>query len=138
MLTALLGGLLIGASASLAWSGAGRIAGISGLMGRVVRAPRSASFATWFLAALLLTSAVLGLMPGPWANATVPARPVALMAVAGLLVGYGTQLGNGCTSGHGVCALSRASLRSLTAVVTFMVTGLLARPHLSRTRRVTV
>lgn len=123
MLTALLGGLLIGASASLAWSGAGQIAGISGLMGRVVRASASASFAAWFLGALLLTSVVLGFVAGPWEQVTVPARPLALVVVAGLLVGFGTQLGNGCTSGHGVCGLSRASLRSLSAVLTFMLTA---------------
>lgn len=123
MLTALLGGLLIGASASLAWSGAGQIAGISGLMGRVVRAPASSTFAVWFLAALLLASVVLGFVAGPWQQVTVPARPLALVVVAGLLVGYGTQLGNGCTSGHGVCGLSRASLRSLSAVLTFMLTA---------------
>lgn len=123
MLTALLGGLLIGASASLAWSGAGQIAGISGLLGRVVRAPTAPSFAAWFLAALMLTSVVLGLLPGPWAKSTLPVRPLGLIAVAGLLVGYGTQLGNGCTSGHGVCGLSRGSLRSVSAVLTFMLTA---------------
>jgi uncharacterized protein len=123
MLTALLGGLLIGASASLAWSGAGQIAGISGLLGRVVRAPTASGFAAWFLAALVLTSLVLGLLPGPWAQGSLPARPLGLIIVAGLLVGYGTQLGNGCTSGHGVCGLSRASHRSLAAVLTFMLTA---------------
>lgn len=123
MLTALLGGLLIGASASLAWSGAGQIAGISGLVGRVVRAPAQSGFAAWFLAALLLTSLAFSLLPGPWAHDSLPARPLGLVVVAGLLVGYGTQLGNGCTSGHGVCGLSRASLRSLAAVMTFMITA---------------
>lgn len=123
MLTALVGGLLIGASASLAWSGAGQVAGISGLVGRVVRAPRAAGFATWFLAALLLTSLVLGYVSGPWANTSAPARPLGLIAAAGLLVGFGTQLGNGCTSGHGVCGLSRSSFRSLVAVLTFMLTA---------------
>ncbi|MDF3066191.1 MAG: hypothetical protein K0R38_1792 [Polyangiaceae bacterium] len=123
MLTALLGGLLIGASASVAWSGAGQVAGISGLLGRVVRAPASAGFAAWFLGALLLTSAALGLISGPWELVSVPTRPLGLIAVAGLLVGYGTQLGNGCTSGHGVCGLSRGSVRSLSAVLTFMLTA---------------
>lgn len=123
MLTALLGGLLIGASASLAWSGAAQIAGISGLLGRVLRAPTASSFAAWFLGALLLTGAVLGLLPGPWSHGNWPTRSLGLMAVAGLLVGYGTQLGNGCTSGHGVCGLSRASVRSLAAVITFMLTA---------------
>lgn len=123
MLTALLGGLLIGASASVAWSGAGQIAGISGLLGRVVRAPASAGFAGWFLGALLLTSAALGFISGPWESVSVPPRPLVLIAAAGLLVGYGTQLGNGCTSGHGVCGLGRGSMRSLSAVLTFMLTA---------------
>ncbi|RYZ10053.1 MAG: YeeE/YedE family protein [Myxococcales bacterium] len=123
MLTALLGGLLIGASASVAWSGAGQIAGISGLLGRVIRAPASASFAAWFLGALLLTSVALAFVSGPWRVVSVPARPLALIAAAGLLVGYGTQLGNGCTSGHGVCGLSRGSARSLAAVLTFMLSA---------------
>lgn len=123
MLTPLLGGLLIGASASLAWSGAGQIAGISGLIGRVLRTPRSSGFAVWFLAALALTSLILGFFDGPWARHPTSMRPLGLMVVAGLLVGYGTQLGNGCTSGHGVCGLSRLSLRSLVAVLTFMTTA---------------
>ena len=71
----------------------------------------------------MLTSVVLGFVAGPWQQVTVPTRPLALVVVAGLLVGYGTQLGNGCTSGHGVCGLSRASLRSLSAVLTFMLTA---------------
>lgn len=121
MLTALLGGLLIGASASLAWSGAGQVAGISGLVGRVVRSPTGSSFAVWFLGALLLTSAVLGVLFGQELAPSVPNRSFGLLAVAGLLVGYGTQLGSGCTSGHGVCGLSRASWRSLIAVLTFML-----------------
>lgn len=121
MLTALLGGLLIGASASLAWSGAGQVAGISGLVGRVVRAPASSAFAVWFLGALLLTSAIIGVTFGHALTPSLAPRSLGLLAVAGLLVGYGTQLGNGCTSGHGVCGLSRASLRSLVAVLTFML-----------------
>jgi uncharacterized protein len=123
MLTPLLGGLLIGASASLAWSGAGQIAGISGLVGRVLRAPRSSGFASWFLGGLVLTSFALRYVEGPWASYHADARPLGLMVLAGLLVGYGTQLGNGCTSGHGVCGLSRLSLRSLVAVLTFMTTA---------------
>jgi uncharacterized membrane protein YedE/YeeE len=123
MWTALLGGLIIGASASLAWSGAGQIAGISGFVGRAVRQPRDASFALWFLAGLLVTGAILGRIPGPWSLPTGLLRPLGVLIVAGVLVGYGTQLGNGCTSGHGVCGLSRASLRSFVAVVTFMLTA---------------
>lgn len=124
MLTALLGGLLIGASASLAWSGAGQIAGISGIVGGFLRAPLAGSFRAWFLIGLLLTSLLWRLLGGAPATAmSIAARPLAWLIVAGLLVGFGTQLGSGCTSGHGVCGLSRLSLRSLVATLTFMVTA---------------
>jgi uncharacterized protein len=124
MLSALLGGLLIGASASLAWSGAGQIAGISGIVGGFLRAPLAGSFRLWFLAGLLLTSLVWGVLGGaPAAAMSLAARPLAWLVVAGLLVGFGTQLGNGCTSGHGVCGVSRLSRRSLVATLTFIVTA---------------
>jgi uncharacterized membrane protein YedE/YeeE len=124
LLTALLGGLLIGASASLAWSGAGQIAGISGIVGGFLRAPFASSFHRWFLIGLLLTSLVWGVLGGaPSAAMSVAPRPLAWLVVAGLLVGFGTQLGSGCTSGHGVCGLSRLSPRSLVATLTFMVTA---------------
>ena len=124
MLTALLGGLLIGASASLAWSGAGQIAGVSGIVAGFLRGPFAGSFRRWFLTGLLLTSLLWGVLAGaPAAAMSVAERPLAWLIVAGLLVGFGTQLGSGCTSGHGVCGLSRLSLRSLVATVTFMVTA---------------
>jgi len=121
MLWALVGGILIGASASLAWSGAGQIAGISGILGRALRAPTSSPFQVWFLAGLLGTSLLLGRVGGPWTVSSLPARPLAWLLVAGLFVGFGTQLGSGCTSGHGVCGLSRGSVRSLVATLTFML-----------------
>jgi uncharacterized membrane protein YedE/YeeE len=124
LLTALLGGLLIGASASLAWSGARQIAGISGIVGGLLRAPFVGSFRRWFLIGLLLTSLGLGVLGGaPAAAMSVAPRPLAWLLVAGLLVGFGTQLGSGCTSGHGVCGLSRLSLRSLVATLTFIATA---------------
>lgn len=123
MLQALLGGLLIGASASLAWSGARQIAGISGIVGRFLRGPLSAGFTGWFLAGLLGASLLVGRVAGTWQVSSVAARPLASVLVAGLLVGFGTQLGSGCTSGHGVCGLSRLSARSLVATLTFMLTA---------------
>lgn len=123
MLAALVGGVLIGASASLAWSGAAQVAGISGLLGRWTREPRALGFPLFFLAGLLLTGLLLGFLRGPWTVGAVGGRPLAVLIVAGLLVGYGTQLGNGCTSGHGVCGLSRLSVRSVVAVLTFMLTA---------------
>jgi uncharacterized membrane protein YedE/YeeE len=86
LLTALLGGLLIGASASLAWSGAGQIAGISGIVGGFLRAPFGSSFRRWFLIGLLLTSLVWGVLGGaPSAAMSVAPRPLAWLVVAGLL-----------------------------------------------------
>jgi uncharacterized protein len=123
MLTAFFGGIWLGASASLAWSGAQRIAGISGIFARFVLAPLRGGFAAWFLFGLLLTSLVLGRVGGPWTVSSLGARSLGLLAVAGLLVGYGTRLSGGCTSGHGVCGLSRGSVRSIVATLTFMMTA---------------
>lgn len=121
MLSAFVGGLLIGASASLAWSGAGQIAGISGILGRFLQRPFAPGFAGWFLTGLFGVSLGLGRVEGPWQATSLDARPLVWLLVAGLLVGSGTQLASGCTSGHGVCGLSRSSSRSLVAVLTFMV-----------------
>ncbi len=121
MLLALLGGALIGLSASLFWSLNGRIAGVSGVFADVFRAhgeDRAVRFA--FLLGLVLVGAWFGKAT---ARIGTPSVPLAALALAGLLVGVGTRLGNGCTSGHGVCGLSRLSLRSLVAVCTFMATG---------------
>lgn len=120
MLLALVGGLLIGASASLAWSGARQIAGVSGIVGRVLGAPEPLGFAPGFLLGLLGVSALLGRFTGPWQQLGLEPRPLGTLVLAGLLVGFGTQLGSGCTSGHGVCGLSRLAPRSLVATLTFM------------------
>ena len=120
----LCGGLLIGISASLAWSGAGQIAGVSGIVGGFLREPATRGFRPGFLFGLLLTSLLLGLTTGTLpAPSSVAARPFAWVVVAGLLVGFGTQLGSGCTSGHGVCGLSRLSRRSLAATAVFMMSA---------------
>ncbi len=125
--SALVGGALIGLSASALLLFNGRIAGISGIVGGLVQ-PRRGEIA-WrvaFLAGLLAGGLLLAWR---WPQAVAPRAtglPGVLMVAAGLLVGFGTQLGNGCTSGHGVCGLSRLSPRSLVAVVTFMATGMLA------------
>jgi uncharacterized membrane protein YedE/YeeE len=121
MLSALAGGLLIGISASLAWSGAREVAGISGIVGRVLREPLRTGFHVWFLVGLLLTSALVGRLSGPWQATDLVPRSVPWILAAGLLVGFGTQLGSGCTSGHGVCGISRLAPRSIVATLTFMV-----------------
>ena len=122
-LAALAGGLLIGlATASLVLLN-GRIAGISGIVGGLLR-PRSGD-AGWRLAFLLgLVAAPLAyrLVTGGMPEIHIDAGP-ALLIVAGLLVGIGTRYGSGCTSGHGVCGLSRLSPRSLVATLVFMAAG---------------
>lgn len=119
----LLGGLLIGAAAAWFLLAEGRIAGISGIAGGLLH-PLSLS------ARRGLTDAgfIAGLLLGPWLlrllGGAVPAIQIAapwpLLILAGLLVGYGTRLGSGCTSGHGVCGLARFSPRAFAAVGTFM------------------
>lgn len=121
----LAGGVLIGLSAVMVMGLFGRIAGISGItkgfLGAVLPmpgAPRDRDWRLAFLAGLLAAAPLLGLAGAEVAQ-TVPSN-LAGMALAGLLVGLGTSLGSGCTSGHGVCGLARLSRRSLAAVLTFM------------------
>ncbi len=119
---ALGGGALIGAAAALLLLTHGRIAGISGVVGGLL--PPAATDRGWrvaFIAGLLAAGAIAALVAPAALGA--PVRSPLAVVVAGLLVGFGTNLGNGCTSGHGVCGLSRGSVRSLAAVVTFMATG---------------
>lgn len=122
-LPALLGGALIGLAASLLLLTHGKVAGISGLYGGILRRGTSdRALRFWFIAGLLVAGALVRvLVPAAFATTWSATLPVAL--VAGLFVGFGTQLGNGCTSGHGVCGISRMSVRSLVATGTFMATG---------------
>ncbi len=121
--TALAGGALIGLAAALLVLASGRVAGISSIVGALLRPARGE--VAWRIAF------VLGLLGAPllyyalWARlplSRIDAGPLALVA-AGLLVGYGTRLGGGCTSGHGVCGLSRRSPRSFAATLAFMGAG---------------
>ena len=118
------GGLLIGLAAAIVLLGLGRIAGVSGLLARATGiagggAPRGVAMA--FVAGLPLGAGLMQLATGGIA-VRFPDSPVTL-AVAGLLVGFGTRLGSGCTSGHGVCGISRLSRRSMLATVLFMASG---------------
>ncbi|WXA86080.1 YeeE/YedE family protein [Pendulispora rubella] len=123
--TALVGGALIGLSASILLLLNGRIAGISGIVGGLLRPVHDeTSWRVWFLVGLLTGGLALSLLH-PAALGATPV-PMAWAVAGGLLVGFGTRLGNGCTSGHGVCGLSRLSVRSLVATLTFMATGALA------------
>jgi uncharacterized membrane protein YedE/YeeE len=121
LLRALLGGSLIGLAATVALLGHGRIAGISGTLGRALDDDGGRSFRLPFVLALIAVGALGTLLAPHSFGAAVRSTPV--LALAGLLVGIGTTLGNGCTSGHGVCGISRGSLRSIVATLTFMLTG---------------
>ena len=119
-----IGGLLVGISAASVLIVHGRVAGISGILSGL-RTARGADF-VWralFLAGLVLGAFLNGALNPRAELPTLPARSVARYVTAGVLVGAGTKLGNGCTSGHGVCGLARGSRRSLAAVLTFMAVG---------------
>jgi len=119
-LASLVGGALIGLSASLMLLVEGRIAGISGIVGGLLTPkPGDMDWRLAFVGGLVLA----GLVGQSWVTAAPMGAPWRLI-VAGLLVGVGTRLGNGCTSGHGVCGLSRLSPRSLASVLCFMAVGM--------------
>lgn len=121
VLLGLFGGALIGAAAALALLVHGRTAGVSGILGRATLRDPGRTFRVGFLAGLVATGA---LVAEAWPRAYgASLRGTPALAVAGLLVGLGTTLANGCTSGHGVCGLSRGSPRSLVAVPVFMLTA---------------
>ena len=118
-LLALGGGALIGLAANVLLAGSGRVAGISGIAGRVLQPGQpDRPWRLAFLAGLVLAG--IALYPAlPESFAATP-RPLWVVVPAGLLVGYGTRLGNGCTSGHGVCGMARFSTRSFAAVGVFL------------------
>lgn len=122
VLSALAGGALIGLAAALLLFTHNRVAGISGIAAGVLPPWGTESrWRLWFLAGLIAS--------GPLYQLSGNAMPVqfdaslAVLAVAGVLVGYGTRLGGGCTSGHGVCGIARLSGRSIVATLVFMLTG---------------
>lgn len=120
-----LGGALIGLAAALMLLGAGRIAGVSGLAARAISLTKGdapAGLAIAFIIGLPLGALLFQSGAGPIA-AGFPPSPSLLIA-GGLLVGFGTRLGSGCTSGHGVCGMARLSRRSLVATVTFIASGI--------------
>ena len=121
--TSLVGGLLIGLAAALFILANGRIAGISGILGGLLRP--SGNDVVWrlaFLLGLVVAPAVASVFIAP-AAPTIDANAEVLV-IAGLLVGIGTRYGGGCTSGHGICGLSRLSPRSLIATLAFMGSGM--------------
>jgi uncharacterized membrane protein YedE/YeeE len=121
---AIVGGLLIGLSASLMMLLYGRIAGISGMIQNLITSEHPTRYASGaFLLGLLLGTALTSLL-ADINSAPLKMNPL-MIVIAGLLVGYGTRLGSGCTSGHGICGISRLSLRSTVATLTFMASGIL-------------
>ena len=122
--SALLGGLIIGVSVVLFFYTTGRMAGISGIFANTVTTKTNRSSNFFFL---------LGLVVGPFIYFYSSNGPVnfkitdslVLIILGGFLVGLGTRIGGGCTSGHGICGISRISIRSIVATITFIITGML-------------
>ena len=123
-LSSLIGGILIGISAVALMTCQGRVAGISGILSRLLPPYQDSETLgrAAFILGLVLAPVSLKLMTGHAVAQTVSAN-LPVMVVAGLLVGFGTVLGNGCTSGHGVCGIARFSMRSLVATLVFMATA---------------
>ena len=123
--TSLAGGIVLGVASAAFILLNGRILGISGILGGLLRpSPGDSSWRMAFLLGLLVSPALLSLWAPPsWIQPARIDASWATVVVAGLLVGFGTRLGSGCTSGHGVCGLSRLSPRSLVATLTFMAAG---------------
>ena len=120
-LMGLAGGATIGAASALYLATHGRIAGISGIVSGILDGVTDWRSRASFVAGLVFAGALLALaVPNLFGGSHAS---LLLVAVAGLLVGFGTRLGNGCTSGHGVCGTSRLSFRSLVATMTFIATG---------------
>lgn len=119
--SALTGGALIGLASAILILGIGRVAGMSGIIGGLFSGYHTEQWRWYFLA---------GLLASPWLYQLFAVFPtlqmtsnIPVLIIAGLLVGVGTRYGAGCTSGHGVCGLSRLSVRSLVATLSFMVAG---------------
>jgi uncharacterized protein len=126
-----IGGLLIGLAVAVLWIGNGRIAGISGIFGRIIAPVGPIRWRVAFLIAMIVAAGA-GAYAFPGLGVGGPGAPVpqligdpVWLAVAGLVTGLGTRIGNGCTSGHGVCGLARLSARSAVAVGVFFAVAML-------------
>lgn len=126
MVNAVIGGILIGLAVSLMLLFNGRVTGISGILGGVIKPQKSdLSWRVAFIGGLVLGGVVLQyVLPNAFIQKS-SALNVDYM-IAGVLVGFGTLLGNGCTSGHGVCGISRLSVRSIVATLTFIIFGIIS------------
>ncbi len=135
--SSLIGGLMIGLASAILWVGNGRIAGISGIFGQILPPPKNSAtnpvnpvmWRVLFLASMVIGGFIASVLLPNLGVGGFGGDPVQLIgnplwiATAGLLVGLGTKIGNGCTSGHGVSGLARFSLRSLIAVLVFFATA---------------
>lgn len=120
--SALSGGVLIGLSAALMLLALGRIAGVSGILGSALDPSCKGAWRWYFLAGLVAGTGLFAALSGAAVSISSEAGTTTLVT-GGLLVGVGTRMGGGCTSGHGVCGLSRFSLRSMVAVPVFMTSA---------------
>ncbi len=123
-LTGIIGGLLIGLASTLLLGLNGRIAGISHIAGHILTAPTGDRGWRFMFVIGLLAGALLYFHFGGHPPLERKGMPMGLLALSGLLVGFGTSLANGCTSGHGVCGLARLSPRSVVATLVFLITGI--------------
>lgn len=119
----LVGGLMLGVATTILLLGVGRIAGISGIFSSLLKPKRVEMWQVLFIAGLIVSPLLYRLVkPLPVLDISTS---IPLLIAAGLLVGFGTRLGSGCTSGHGICGNARLSPRSMAATVTFMLFGIL-------------
>jgi uncharacterized membrane protein YedE/YeeE len=124
--SALIGGALIGVAAVLLMLLNGRIAGVSGILGEALTG-EDRGWRLAFLVGLVVAPLLLGAVGQPLPTPRMPPS-LAIVIAAGLLVGFGTRLGGGCTSGHGVCGIARLSPRSIAATLVFMATAMVVVP----------
>lgn len=120
-LAAILGGLILGLAAALLLAANGRIAGITGILGGLFERHAEAGWRACFIVGMLVGGVILLGGTQPQLDTESPM----LVIAAGLLVGFGTRMANGCTSGHGICGLGRGSKRSLAATATFMISAII-------------
>ena len=118
-LSGLLGGALIGLSAAMLMMLSGRLAGVSGILGGALTSSADRAWRVAFILGLIVAAIIAPLLGAPQPTRLASSNLV-LFAAAGLLVGFGSRMGNGCTSGHGVCGLARLSMRSIVATLVFM------------------
>ena len=115
----LFGGALIGLAAAMLMLSTGRLAGVSGIFGGLLSASSDRAWRIAFIAGLIAAAVIAPLFGAP-SPAHLASSNLVMFAVAGLLVGFGSRMGNGCTSGHGVCGFARVSTRSIVATIVFM------------------